>query len=224
MRLIDYFIDDIIFIREVMANIDQLELSFGKLQDSVHIKLTNSCRQAEQSGFEEKIVQQALFAIVAYIDELILCSAWHDKTQWQKQSLQRKYFSTSNIGALFYERLNTLDKTEPSEWVREVYVLILGLGFKGRYFSADDQRTLADIKEFNISLLIPESSQRTLETATLFPTAYTGFDRNKKGQYKIRLNVLPYTIGAPILISIGLIFYFYLDMNQHLTEILNIVQ
>ncbi|MCD4548242.1 type VI secretion system protein TssL, partial [Burkholderia pseudomallei] len=76
-------------------------------------------------------VDDALFAVCAWIDEALLNSGWDDADRWTLRLLQKRYFDTSHAGVVFFERLGTLDGARAS--VLEVYLLCLRLGFRGRY-------------------------------------------------------------------------------------------
>ncbi|BCE02875.1 DotU/TssL family secretion system protein [Marinicellulosiphila megalodicopiae] len=224
MRLVDHFIDVIVFARDVSESFDKIEVNFEQLQNKLTGMLTESVIKAEANDFSSEVVSKGIYPVIAYIDELILCSKWKERSLWQKNSLQRKYYSTTNIGSEFYDTLSELDKTETNDWVREIYLLVLGLGFKGKYFSIDDKRVLEKVKEFNIKQLLPDQKQRNLDTATLFPTAYSGHDQNSQGKFKTRLNVLPYAIGIPLVICAGVIVFYQFKVSHLMGEIMNVVQ
>ncbi|MCJ8314770.1 MAG: DotU family type IV/VI secretion system protein [Saccharospirillaceae bacterium] len=224
MRLVDHFIDVIVFARDVNNNFDNLEVNFEQLQQKLNAMLSDCMINAEKNNFSSEIVNQGIYPVIAYIDELILCSKWSEKIRWQKDSLQRKYYSTTNIGSEFYDALSVLDKTESSDWVREIYLLVLGLGFKGKYFSIDHKRELESVKEFNIKQLLPDQTQRNLDTAILFPTAYSGHDKNSLSKFKTRLNVLPYAIGIPLVVCVSLIVFYQFKVSHLMGEIMSVVQ
>ena len=221
MRLVDFFIDVIVFIRKLEPQLTDT-IEYDRLKNELEVRLIDSCSLAEKKGYEKDVVNSAQFPVVAFIDELILCSNWPHKSRWQQESLQRKFYDTTNIGSEFYSKLNELSKYGPDEWVREVYILCLGLGFKGRYFSNDDRRALEEIKEFNIGLLLPDKEQRKLDTATLFPTAY-GENSRDGGNFKSRLNVIPYIIGPPVLMLVALVLYYHFNVTGVMENILKAV-
>ena len=223
MRLVDYFIDVIAYSRSIEAQLGSNQVELNAVRDKLIELLIDSTSNAIKAGFAADVVDAARYPVVAFIDELIMCSDWSEKSQWQKKSLQRKFYETTNIGAEFYTRLNELSKHGSDEWVRGVYALVLGLGFKGKYFSIDDRPQLEAIKTFNISLLIPEEAQRNLDTATLFPSAYGSHARGAKGNFKTRLNVIPFVIGAPILISLGLVIYCQFNISNAIGQIIKSV-
>jgi type VI secretion system protein ImpK len=93
--------------------------------------LDQAAARAHESGFDTPSVEQALFAVVAWIDELAMTTAWPGARAWRLAPLQRRYFSTTRAGVQFYERLDALD--DEASAVREVYALVLIAGFRGHY-------------------------------------------------------------------------------------------
>jgi type VI secretion system protein ImpK len=93
-------------------------------------------RQMEQvgasRGYREGQLQNAKFALAAFVDESVLAGPL--KEEWEKYPLQLEYFREALAGTKFFERLDTLLKRAETEAdVVEVYYLCLLLGFKGKY-------------------------------------------------------------------------------------------
>lgn len=96
--------------------------------------LDQAAARAHEHGFHTESVDQALFAIVAWIDEVAMTTAWAGARAWRLAPLQRRYFSTTRAGVQFYERLEALDEEDVQ--TREVYALALIAGFRGHYGGA----------------------------------------------------------------------------------------
>jgi type VI secretion system protein ImpK len=93
-------------------------------------------RQIEQvgagRGYKEEQLQNAKFALAAFVDEAVLSGP--RKEEWEKYPLQLEYFREALAGTKFFERLETLLKRAETEAdVVEIYYLCLLLGFKGKY-------------------------------------------------------------------------------------------
>ncbi|WP_153100038.1 DotU family type IV/VI secretion system protein [Paraburkholderia hayleyella] len=99
--------------------------------NDLHDLLQAAQTRAGNEGHGPAAVREALFAVVAWLDERALSSDWPGRTAWRAAPLQRHYFGTSRAGTEFFERLEALpdDATE----VREVYALMLLWGFRGRF-------------------------------------------------------------------------------------------
>jgi type VI secretion system protein ImpK len=115
----------------------------------------------------------AAFAVYCWIDETVQRSAWADKSQWQQQLLQERYFSTSNGGELFFSKL--ADLTEQSAEVVRVYYRCLVLGFRGKYYRHEDGAELYKLKEHCLTQLqLTIASDDTV--AKMFPSVYSALE------------------------------------------------
>lgn len=85
-------------------------------------------------GFKERQIQNAKFALAAFVDETVLAGGFPLRAEWERYPLQLEYFKEALAGNKFFERLEGLLKEDASEAdVAEVYYLCLLLGFKGKY-------------------------------------------------------------------------------------------
>lgn len=98
--------------------------------------LQNAKRKAEKAGKRGSDIDEASFAVVAWIDEQIARYAdwWAGATP-----LQKTLFSTNNAGNEFFTHLSQL--TAQQDEVREVYYLCLCLGFVGQYYYETGKNT-----------------------------------------------------------------------------------
>src|SRR6185295_3681795 len=88
--------------------------------------------KARQSDVPQEDVQQAKYAICAFIDEMILTSSWSLKDSWADKPLQLAYFNDFSAGEEFYNKVDVLRGSKRNA-VLEVYYLCLALGFRGKY-------------------------------------------------------------------------------------------
>jgi len=117
-------------------------------------------------GYPDPAWQDALFAVCAWVDERILCSAWDGRGPWVAHRLQRRLFGTTRAGEQFYPRLEAaLDRPE----VLEVYVTCLCLGFQGQYFGPEGEPLRAEVLARAMAAL-PAGFQASL-AGELFPEA-----------------------------------------------------
>lgn len=219
MRLVDCFVDTLVYLREFARKVEDDAPEFDDVRGEIVQLFDDSQGVALEHGYQDEVYESAKYAVVAFADELISCSKWVHRGRWQKESLQRMYFDATNLGAGFYDRLNDLHKFGPDREVREVYSLCLGLGFRGKYFSPSDRQKYEEVKAFNLELLLPDEAQRNIDTAILFPSAYGDSASKAKGDYKPRFNVVPYVIAAPVLIVSAAVFY----TNRSIAETLNAI-
>lgn len=87
-----------------------------------------------QLGYKETQIQNAKFALAAFVDETVLTGGFPVRNEWERYPLQLEYFKEQFAGVKFFERLEALLKNVEQEAdVVEVYYLCLLLGFKGKY-------------------------------------------------------------------------------------------
>ncbi|HXX93859.1 MAG TPA: type IVB secretion system protein IcmH/DotU [Planctomycetota bacterium] len=88
--------------------------------------------RARQADIPQEDLQQAKYAIVAFLDEIVLTSSWPLKEAWADKPLQLLYFNEFAAGEEFYNRIDQYRGARKNS-VLEVYYLSLSLGFRGKY-------------------------------------------------------------------------------------------
>jgi type VI secretion system protein ImpK len=214
MRLVDCFMEPLTFTEYLLTspNIDRLSYAdVAKQYDRLFFR-SHECVQ--NNGFSDADRISALFAVCAWIDERILCSAWSGREKWASAPLQRIHFSTANAGREFFQRLEGL--AEDDRDVREVYAYSLALGFRGRFFSKESEEELKKILEYHAGLL--GDMDETDIRGKLFPGAYDEKVRKGRGKKWFRLfsfSRLPFIL-IPIFFFAAL-FVLYRFMLQKMT-------
>lgn len=93
-------------------------------------------RDGVKSGYDGADVQETHFAVVAFLDSVILNSNETIRPEWERQTLQADLFGQNDAGTVFFEKLERFRSRRDSQQladVLEVYLLCLLLGFEGRY-------------------------------------------------------------------------------------------
>jgi type VI secretion system protein ImpK len=91
-------------------------------------------REAIRAGYQKEDIEEANYAVVAFLDETVLTSNDPAKERWS--SWQAKRYAGSIAGEGFFEHLKTLRNRRDSFQLAdllEVYYLCLLLGYQGRY-------------------------------------------------------------------------------------------
>jgi type VI secretion system protein ImpK len=105
-------------------------------REQIRRALQTSMQEARSLGCSSEIVQSAVFAVVALLDESVLNLQSPAFSEWARRPLQEELFGGHNAGDIFFRNLNGLltrqDSPETADAL-EVYCLCLLLGFKGRY-------------------------------------------------------------------------------------------
>lgn len=90
--------------------------------------------EGRQIGVRTEELQEAQYALSAFLDETIMASEWHHKETWSRQSLTVELFQDPNAGDVFFNRLEQIrSKGKTKVQVLEVHYLCLTLGFEGKY-------------------------------------------------------------------------------------------
>ena len=90
-------------------------------------------RRGLELGIPKRDLDDAKYAIVAFIDEQLFRAAWAGRQEWMLEPLQLVYFNENTAGEGFFERLEALERDLARLHVLEVYYLCLTLGFQGKY-------------------------------------------------------------------------------------------
>jgi len=104
-------------------------------------------REALRTGVPPSNIQDAKFALTAFVDETIIASNWPRKDRWISTPLQLELYNQYDAGEAFFTRLAGL-REQPSANAEalEVFYLCMTLGFKGKY-QLHEQERLREIIE-----------------------------------------------------------------------------
>jgi type VI secretion system protein ImpK len=115
--------------RQQLQNSDSFR---GKMKDA----LKDIAQIAARRGYAKEDIQEANFAVVAFLDEAVLSSQDAARTQWARKSMQEELFDQRSAGEYFFKRVDSLrahaDSLQLAE-VLEIYYLCLLLGYEGRF-------------------------------------------------------------------------------------------
>jgi type VI secretion system protein ImpK len=171
MHLTDCFMPLMAYVVIFQQKVAQRQPHFEQVRGDILRLLTESETYVSKGVFSHDDYDQARFMVCAWVDEMILASAWSQKGRWQRDQLQRQYYNTTDAGEEAFERLNMLGFHQQD--VREVYYLCLALGFKGRFIHQGDDYLLEQLKVSNLRMLLGSSvGLPSLDRAELFPEAY----------------------------------------------------
>ena len=186
MRLRDCFVELIAYVGYFIKNNTPDSVSFSQVQADINRLLSESENMMQQGGISADDYNEARFAICAWIDEALLSSSWQGRIEWQRNSLQRRYYQTADAGEEFFERLNRLEPQQQE--VREIYYLCLVMGFRGRYHNEGDELLLEQLMTSNLKYLLGSSvGLPSLNRTVLFPEGYpvenTEVARKSRGKF-----------------------------------------
>jgi len=159
-------------------------------------------RESRAAGFSEETIHQAIFALVAFIDETVIASEWKHKDRWLSNPLQLQLFNRYDAGEEFFIRLEKF-RQRPEYYgdILELYFLSLALGFKGKYQFVGKEKLL-ELLEMTYSELRQGGGRRLL---SLSPHGSTG------GEVLEVVREIPLWFLGIGAVAIG--FFLYIIMN-----------
>jgi type VI secretion system protein ImpK len=110
-----------------------------QLRHTIDTLIATASSHCAAAAIPESDFRAALYAIVAFLDELL--GAHYSPIDWPPAALTLHYFEDNNAGVGFFSRLERLISEERWSVVR-VYQLVLGLGFSGTYALSGDHAGL----------------------------------------------------------------------------------
>ena len=159
---------------------------------------------AHRAGVLPPDIEDAQYALAAYLDEVIQYSDWPGKQEWAQNPLQAALFEESRAGTNFFQRLEDVRRRNPA--VLQVYYYCMALGFMGEYrFGGDERRVEALINDIKRELMRGRSKQ-------LSEHGKRPADRSIAGK---SLPLLP-TAGACLLVAllIAVVLYFIVSYSS----------
>lgn len=142
---------------------------FPALRSQLLSLIDGFARHPDAARVPPEEVEEARFALVAWVDEMIQRSNWRGREDWKREPLQLQLYRTNRAGNEFYDHLAAL-RPDQNE-AREVYVLCLALGLEGQYAGHDADRRALLQKEFE-TLRVAGKALVPSQEARFVPAAY----------------------------------------------------
>jgi type VI secretion system protein ImpK len=114
-----------------------------------HIKgaLQSAAEEAARSGYSNQVIERAVFAAVAFVDESVLRN--QSFSEWLSKPLQEELFKVHMGGQIFFEDVQRWlvrqDSPEGADLL-EVYQMCILLGFRGQYGMGSQGELQARVK------------------------------------------------------------------------------
>jgi type VI secretion system protein ImpK len=96
--------------------------------------------QHQAGEFAVTHFQEALYGMVALLDEVFLSFTWGGQRRWENNLMEKRFFHTQVAGELIFRKIEDLiQANDATRWdLAAIYLMILALGFKGKYRGEDD--------------------------------------------------------------------------------------
>ncbi len=105
--------------------------------EALHADLKREIEEVERRCDEDRDLRQrfqkAKYALIVAADQIVLTSAWPQRTSWPKRSLELDYFKTSVGGKKFFRAVEEVlnDPGEDAPEIAELFFTCMALGFQG---------------------------------------------------------------------------------------------
>lgn len=127
------------------------------LKRTCHEAFAAMTSRGAELGWREADVHEAVYALVALVDEAIIERGGTLAAQWMREQLQLTFFGQATLGESFFQRLEALRREPDRAHILFVYWLAMELGFRGVY-ALRGERPLRELRD---------AVQRDLERAGL---------------------------------------------------------
>lgn len=208
----DLFTDLMAYALFFQAACGRRPFELGDVRDKVTGLIDESEKRARGGEVRWEAYSEARFAVLSWVDELIMTSAWPQRGQWQH--LMLKYYQTVNAGKQFFERLERVPAG--AREIREIYYLCLALGFQGKYALADDSKQFGELRHTLYNELSGAPNDIRRSYARLFPEAYRKPPTIRPPQSRIR----PLWFGVAVLVPVLIFALYYVLLRQQVDRLL----
>ena len=168
-------------------------------------------QQLRQKGVHTERIEQARYCLCAFIDEVVLNTAWGENSDWAAESLLSAFHNETFGGAYFYTLLDSAI-AQPTEHLQllELQYLCLSFGFAGKMRVAD--RGFEQLSQYKERCYQAIRSQRGEPDSELSPGWRTRVVATSQLASELPLWVICSVIAATLL---GCYMYLNFQINQY---------
>ena len=148
----------------------QPEPSYEQFRGEVVGAINRIESEAAKHGIEVEDAKQAGYALCLFMDEQVGQSEWSAKMQWMAEPLHIMMQQDAEGGVNFFRRLESFGDRERE--VKEVYLVCLALGFRGKYAEMEATEQAAAIGEIRQKLVRGIHRVPLEKQDELFPEGY----------------------------------------------------
>jgi len=126
--------------------------------------------EAPAHGIDPQDARDAQYALCLFMDEQVAASEWSGQTQWASEPLGLMLMQEPEGGVNFFKRLDELGERQKA--VKEIFLVCLSLGFRGKFAELEPTQQAARIGEIRQKLLRSIHPAPLDSLDVLFPEAY----------------------------------------------------
>jgi type VI secretion system protein ImpK len=199
----DIFSDLMAYVLLFLGSQQEQRLSLVEVRGKITHLIDEQEKKVAAGAIPSEAYQAARFAVLSWVDEMILTSSWPERNRWQH--LMSTYHGTLNAGEGFFDQLDQLPSAARD--VREMYYVCLKLGFLGKLAMADSSDQVAALRHSLYRQLSGSPNDIRQSYSRLFPEAYRPPQVEKRpAPSRIRLLWFGLAILVPVLLF-GIYWY-----------------
>jgi len=149
----------------------EIQPSYAQYREGVLSALKRLEAEAPQCGIEQEDARNAAYALCLLMDTQIAGSGWEGKIQWATEPLTLVLQQDPEGGINFFRRLEALSG-ERHKAVKEVYLVCLAFGFRGRYAELEPAEQAAQINAIRRNIVQSIRPKPLMKRRRLFPRGY----------------------------------------------------
>ena len=172
-------------------------------------------------------IREVQFLMCALADDLFLHEIeWRGREAWSDRLLEQRVFGTRVAGEQIFEQISALvQRRDPAEAdLASVYLAAIGLGFKGRFRSAEHAPRLDALSRMLFDLIAGRAADPTFGGRSLVPGAIanviSGERRTRASRITVGTGALLGIAGAFVFVSSILWFVMTSDLVSAATAVL----
>ena len=166
--------------------------------------------QGASTNYFANILHDAEYLMTIYVDELFISFDWFGKDYWTNNLLEYELFGTHQAGDAFYEKLDGLiisyDATKSE--LAKVFILMLSLGFKGKYRGRKDLQSINKYKKILRNLLNINPDYSIIENEVMLKV-HEKYVIQRKNSLKYRYRSYFFYFGIMLIIYLGCTAFYW---------------
>lgn len=144
--------------------------SYAQFRQEVLTALQRIETEAPEFGIDREDAQDAIYGLSLFLDEDVAKSEWSGKSQWAGEPLYAVKLQDPEGGINFFRKLDEMGDRRRA--VKEVFLVCLAMGFRGKYAELDPTQEAAKLGEIRQRVLRSIHPTPLDSVDELFPEAY----------------------------------------------------
>jgi type VI secretion system protein ImpK len=152
--------------------------------------------------------REAQYIMVALADEIFINLKWRGNEEWKDNLLESLIYNTQDAGDKFFENLDHFLEADHSKGIdmASLYLIALGLGFKGRYRGSKNEKELFAYRQKLYRYIASDDVELMDNRSHLFPQVYENIIADRQNA------MMP--DSRPWWLALGVIFLGFISLSS----------